>query len=95
MKDLGQALFLAGECTLLAVANLSDSRTTECSSHAKVRVNITHVLKRAQSLPFMGAECLSVRVLSSLLLLVENILQKLIDTVASRDGKRGRKGHWK
>lgn len=93
MKDLGQVLFLAGESTLLAVVRLGDSRTRECSFNAKVRMNITHVLKRAKSLPFMGGVCLSMHVLSSLLLLVEDILQKLADTLASRDGKRGKKRH--
>lgn len=56
-------------------------------------MNITHVLKRAQSLPFTGSECLSVHVLSSLLVLVENVLQKMVGAVASRDGKRAKKGH--
>lgn len=56
-------------------------------------MNITYALKRAKSLPLMGGESLSMRVLSSLLLLAENILQKLVGAVASRDGKRGKKGH--
>ena len=91
MKDLRQALFLAGESTLLAVVRLGDSRTGECSFNAKVRMNITHVLKRAQSLPFTGGKCLSMNMLSSLLLLVENILQKMVGAVVSRDRKRGKR----
>lgn len=55
-------------------------------------MNISHVLKRAQPLPFVGGECLSMHVLSSLLLLVENVLQKLVGVVVNRDGKRGKKG---
>jgi len=63
VKDLGQALFLAEESILFAVVRLSDSRTRECSFNAKVRTNITHVLKRAQALPFRGGEHLSMHVL--------------------------------
>lgn len=82
--------FLAGESTPLAVVRLSDSRTRECSFNAKVRMTIIHVQKRAQSLPFMGSVCLSISVLSSLLLLeVRNILQK----ICAVGRKRGRKGH--
>lgn len=40
----------------------------------------------------MDGECLSMHVLSSLLRLVENILQKLVGVVVNRDGKRGKKG---
>lgn len=87
MKDLGQVLSLAEESTLIG-----DSRKRKCSFKAEVRMNISHVLKRAQSLPFVGGECLSVHVLSSLLLLVENVLQKLVGVVVNRDGKRGKKG---
>lgn len=95
VRDLGQALFLAGESTLLAVVRLGDSRTRECSFNAKVRMNITHVLKRAQALPFRGGECLSTHVLWSLLLQAENVLQKLADTETSRDGRKDKKGHVK
>lgn len=95
VRDLGQALFLAGEPTLLAVVRLGDSRTRECSFNAKVRMNITHVLKRAQALPFRGGECLSTHVLWSLLLQAENILQKLVDTLKSRDVRKDKKGRVK
>lgn len=54
------------------------------------RMNIAHVLKRAQSLHFTGGgKCLSMNVPSPLLLIVE----KMVDAVLSRGGKRGKKGH--